>query len=220
MLVSEAIRFAVEKSYPREAPNFDLTKALGQENLPLNPDEQDILSELLNQCNAAVFEDPAVMNMWRESKELPENIEKVLRQFDNDQFPHLKNSLPQKERLINEALRFAVENRAVELPPVLDFSKAFAEENLNLSIDERNMLTELLQTCDSTILRDSNAILIWEKSQLLPPKVEDILTKFNDDRFPHLKSLSPAQKNMLVDEALHFAFEVNYHLAKDLLNLS
>ena len=102
----------------------------------------------------------------------------------------------------------------------LDFTKALGKDNLELSIKERNLLSKLLEVSDSAVIQKEDAIELWKKSGQLPKSFEGVLNAFDNDEHPHLKSLSDLQKEALVDEALRFSFEVNYHLANDLLNLS
>jgi hypothetical protein len=121
---------------------------------------------------------------------------------------------------VNRIVGFAVkEGNKRETTTTLDFTKALGEQNLNLTIKERELLSQLLSACDSAILKNPNVIEEWNKSHQLPDDIGEVLKLFANPTLPHLNILSSSQKEALVTEALRFGFEVNYHLADDLLNL-
>jgi hypothetical protein len=101
----------------------------------------------------------------------------------------------------------------------LDFAKILGESRLNLTIKEREQLTQLLKACDEVIMHDKDAMQKWSATREFPQRVAKILKAFDGEEFPHLRTLEAKDKEALVTEALRFAFDVNYHLANDLLNV-
>lgn len=124
---------------------------------------------------------------------------------------------------LKRTLGFAiVEGKKRETTTELDFTKTLGAENLNLTVDERKKLSELLLACDSEVshhVRTKDGIKQWEKPENFPEKIKKVIDTFNNNQFPHLKNLSDEKKNELVNEALRFSFEVNYNFYNDLLNL-
>lgn len=112
----------------------------------------------------------------------------------------------------------------------LDFTTALGPENLQLNAEERGILGELLFQCDAMQTKDPEICEHWKTvdtsgwaekklEEKFPERLHTVFRRFEAEQCPHLKTLSDKQKKMLVDEALRFAFEVNYHLADDQLNL-
>ena len=148
-------------------------------------------------------------------------------------------------RIIGFATR---EGNKRESSTSLDFTKALGKDNLNLTFEERSLLSELLNACDSAVREGADVMALMRKENRLPQQIAVILKKFNkedlahfmpligsdsqeeltdsqeetlfNNDLPHLEILTDSQKEALVNEALRFAFEVNYHLADDLLGLS
>lgn len=106
------------------------------------------------------------------------------------------------------------EGKQKESRTTLDFTEIIGENNLDLNLEERKLLSQLLKACDSVVSQGLDV----EKG--LPSSIQDILWTFKLSVYPHLMTLSASQKEALVKEALRFAFEVNYHFANDMLNLS
>ncbi len=111
------------------------------------------------------------------------------------------------------------EGQKNESSTLLDFTKALGENHLQLSIDERLSLSQFLEICDLEVLKDPTMVKAWEEHFTLPQSIANALESFTNDKFSHLKTLSESQLRALISEALRFTFEVNYHLANDLLNL-
>lgn len=102
----------------------------------------------------------------------------------------------------------------------IDFAIHLGPDKLNLLPAEREMLTKLLKKCDSAVLKDDEVMTIWREDNQVPKEIANIvLREFDRDDFPNLKELTRDQRRGLVGEALRFAFDVNYHLAINLLNL-
>lgn len=113
--VNRIVGFATKDGRKNESSTtLDFASILGANNLNLNRDERKILSELLKELDTLVLDNPQVVDDFKKTKEIPENITKLLNEFTNSQtesiYPHLETlSEQQKKELVSEGLRFALE---------------------------------------------------------------------------------------------------------------
>ncbi len=121
------------------------------------------------------------------------------------------------ERVIGFAVK---EGRKNESRTPLNFHKILGENNSQLTVAEKVQLSKLLKACDSFATKHPNILKEMDQNFKIPASINEVLKSFDNPEWPHLKTLTSMQQEALVREALRFAFEVNYNLANDLLNLS
>lgn len=105
----------------------------------------------------------------------------------------------------------------------LDFAQFLGADHINLNVKERAILGNLLFLTDKIVINDPGQMQMWLNSEKkikdIPADLVPLLENFKLPECSSLNELSFEQKKGLIDEAFRFAYEVNYHLADDQLNL-
>lgn len=101
----------------------------------------------------------------------------------------------------------------------LDFTRYLGEANLLLNIEERRLLGQLLCITDTLTCMNPEEGQEKDRFMRFQSNLIEVLDQFTQPQCPHLSTLTERQKQDIVKEAYHFAYEVNLHLADDQLNL-